>query len=46
LGITRTHRTRFIPEHGYTVYLPAPFKTVRVYVYGPDGGIRPATDTR
>jgi hypothetical protein len=46
LGITRAYRTRFIPEHGYTVYLPAPFKTVRVYVYGPDGGLRPATDTR
>nr|WP_329007590.1 hypothetical protein [Micromonospora rifamycinica] len=45
-GITRAYRTRFIPEHGFTVYLPAPFKTVHTYVYGPDGRLRPATDTR
>jgi hypothetical protein len=46
LGITRAYRTRFIPEHGYTVYFPAPFKTVRVYVYGPHGRIQPAPGTR
>ncbi|WP_328366639.1 hypothetical protein [Micromonospora zamorensis] len=46
LGITRAYRTRFIPEHGFTVYLPAPFRTVRAYAYGPDGQLHPATDTR
>ncbi|WP_233559173.1 hypothetical protein [Micromonospora radicis] len=46
LGITRAYRTRFIPEDGFTVYLPAPFKTVHTYLYGPDGRLRPATDTR
>ncbi|MFC0564311.1 hypothetical protein ACFFHU_09060 [Plantactinospora siamensis] len=44
--ITRIYRTRFTPEHAFTVYRPAPFKTVRGYVYGPDGRLRPATDTR
>ena len=46
LGTTRTYRTRFIPEHGYTVYFPAPFKSVRVFVYGPDGRLRPAPGNR
>ncbi|MET7952104.1 hypothetical protein [Micromonospora sp. NPDC005324] len=50
LGITRAYRTRFIPEHGFAVYLPAPFKTIRAYAYayayGPDGQLRPAIDTR
>lgn len=27
LGITRRYRTVFVAEHGYTVYLPAPFRT-------------------
>jgi len=46
LGITRTYRTLFVPEHGFTVYLPDPFKTVRAYVYGPDGRLQPAPHTR
>lgn len=37
LGITRAYRTIFIPEHGFSVYFPAPFKTVHEYRYGPDG---------
>jgi hypothetical protein len=37
LGITRSYRTRFIPEHGYSVYFPAPFKTIHEYHYSPDG---------
>jgi len=43
--VTRSHRTLFVPEHGFTVYLPAPFKTVRAYVYGPDGRLQPAPGT-
>lgn len=46
VGVTRSYRTLFIPEHGFTVYLPAPFKTVRAYVYGPDGRLQPAPGTR
>jgi hypothetical protein len=46
LGITRTYRTLFIPGHGFTVYLPAPFRTVRAYVYGPDGRLQPPPGTR
>ncbi|GAA4466619.1 hypothetical protein [Phytohabitans houttuyneae] len=46
LGITRTYRTLFIPEQGFTVYLPAPFRTVRAYVYGPDGRLQPGPGIR
>jgi hypothetical protein len=35
VGITRSYRILFIPEHGFAVYLPAPFKT------GPRLGVRP-----
>jgi len=45
LGVTRTYRTIFVPEHGLTVYLPAPFRTVHSYVYGPDGWLRPRPGT-
>lgn len=37
LGISRTYRSVYVPEHGFTVYLPAPFRTVHTYLYGPDG---------
>ncbi|GGK43709.1 hypothetical protein GCM10010124_40600 [Pilimelia terevasa] len=37
LGITRDYRTMFLPEHGYAVYLPAPFRATETYTYGPDG---------
>jgi hypothetical protein len=40
LGITRRYETRFIPHDGYTVYFPAPFKTVHTYLYGPDGRLQ------
>jgi hypothetical protein len=46
LGITRRYRTLFIPERGFTVYLPAPFRTVETYVYGPDGRINPTPTIR
>ena len=46
VGLTRRYRAVFIPEGGFTVYLPAPFKTVRAYVYGPDGRLQPALVTR
>ncbi|WP_239126796.1 hypothetical protein [Asanoa siamensis] len=46
LGITRAYRTRFIAEHGFTTYLPAPFRTVHTYVYGTDGRLQPSTDSR
>ena len=46
LGITRTYRTMFVPEHGLTVYLPAPFRTVHSYVYGPGGRLRHHPGTR
>ena len=46
LGITRSYQTRFIPEHGYSVYLPAPFKTVYEYEYGPDGRLNTAPRPR
>jgi hypothetical protein len=35
LGITRQYR--MLPADGFTVYLPAPFRTVHTYLYGPDG---------
>ncbi|MEU8660632.1 hypothetical protein [Actinoplanes philippinensis] len=28
---------RRVPAAGFTVYLPAPFRTVDTYLYGPDG---------
>ncbi|MDG4764487.1 hypothetical protein O7632_10275 [Solwaraspora sp. WMMD406] len=46
MGVIRAYRTWFIPENGYTVYLPAPFNAVHTYLYGPDGRLRPATGTR
>jgi len=46
LGITRSYRTMFVPEHGLTVYLPAPFRTVHSYVYGPDGRLHPHPGTQ
>ncbi|GAA4469712.1 hypothetical protein GCM10023170_085460 [Phytohabitans houttuyneae] len=46
LGITCTYRTMFIPERGFAVYLSAPFKTVRAYMYGPDVRLQPASGTR
>jgi len=46
LGVTRRYRTLVLPEHGFTVYLPAPFRTVETYRYGPDGQIDPTPDTR
>jgi hypothetical protein len=46
LGITRTYQTVFMVEHGFTVYLPAPFRTVETYRYGPDGQIDPTPTTR
>lgn len=46
LAITRSYRTRFIPEHGFSVYFPAPFKTVHEYRYGPDGRLNPDPDSR
>ncbi len=42
VGITRTYRSLFLPDHGFTVYLPTPFKTVHRYAYGPDGRLHPA----
>ncbi|MBB2943244.1 hypothetical protein FB565_002957 [Actinoplanes lutulentus] len=35
LGITRQYR--IVPAQGFTVYLPAPFRTTQTYLYGPDG---------
>ena len=46
LGITRQYRTLFIPAHSFTVYLPAPFRTVETYAYGADGRINPTPTTR
>jgi hypothetical protein len=46
LGITRCYRSMFVPDHGFTVYLPAPFRTVHAYRYGPDGQLHPHRDTR
>jgi len=46
LGITRTYRTVFLPEHGYTVYLPAPFRTTETYAYGPHGRVNPTPVVR
>jgi hypothetical protein len=45
LGITRSYRSMVLPAHGFTVYLPAPFRTVCAYAYGPDGRLHPATGT-
>jgi hypothetical protein len=41
LGITRTYRTRFLPDQGYTVFVAAPFRTALRYAYGPDGRLSP-----
>lgn len=46
LGITRRYRTLFLPDQGFTLYLPAPFRTVHTYTYGPDGRINPSPTTR
>ncbi len=46
LGITRSYRSIFLPVNGFTVYLPAPFRTVHAYRYGPDGQLHPHPDTR
>lgn len=45
LGLTRSYRSVFVPAYGFTVYLPAPFRTVRAYVYGPDGRLHARTGT-
>jgi hypothetical protein len=41
LGITRAYRLRFLPDNGYSVFVAAPFRTVRRYAYGPDGRLSP-----
>lgn len=46
LGITRSYRTEFVPAHGFSVYLPAPFKSVHEYEYGPDGRLNTTPRTR
>jgi hypothetical protein len=46
LAITRSYRSMFVPAHGFTVYLPAPFRTVHTYRYGPDGQLTRHPDTR
>lgn len=38
LGITRRDRALFIGEYRFTVYVPAPFRTVETYLYGATGG--------
>ncbi|MEV8515902.1 hypothetical protein [Dactylosporangium sp. NPDC051484] len=45
LGITRTYRSVFVAAHGFTVYLPAPFRTAYAYAYGPDGRLHHRTGT-
>src|SRR5256885_2275613 len=42
----RRYRTLFLPEHRFTVYLPAPFRTIHTYTYGADGRINPTPTTR
>lgn len=46
LGITRSYRTVFVGTPGYTVYLPARFRTVHTFTYGADGRINPVPTTR
>jgi hypothetical protein len=46
LGITRSYRTDFVPLHGFSVHLPAPFKSVQEYEYGPDGRLSTTPRTR
>jgi hypothetical protein len=46
LGITRSYRTTLLPDHGFAVYLPAPFRTMHTYLYGPDGQLHAAPGTR
>lgn len=46
LGITRFYRSVFIPEHGFTVYFPALFKTVHEYTYGPHGRLNTEPEPR
>jgi hypothetical protein len=46
LGVTRTYRSVFLPTDGFTAYLPAAFRTVHTYLYGPDGQLNQAPDTR
>jgi hypothetical protein len=46
LGITRSYRSMILPAQGFTVYLPAPFRTVRSYLYGPDGRLQPYPGTQ
>ena len=45
-GITRSYRSMILPAHGFTVYLPAPFRTVHTYRYGVDGQLTRRPDTR
>lgn len=45
LGVTRSHRSMFLPAHGFAVYLPAPFRTVHAYRLGPDGQLTRRPDT-
>jgi len=46
LGITRIYRAVPLPGSRFTVYLPAPFRTVHTYTYGADGRINPVPTTR
>ena len=46
LGITRAYRSVFLPDQGFTAYLPAPFRAVHTYTYGADGRIDPHPTTR
>jgi hypothetical protein len=46
LGITRRDRALFIGEHRFTVYVPAPFRTVETYLYGAGGRIDPLPTIR
>jgi len=46
LGVTRRYRTLFLPEHRFSVYLPAPFRTIHTYTYDADGRINPTPTTR
>ncbi|WP_232430537.1 hypothetical protein [Salinispora pacifica] len=45
-GSPRSYRSVFIPEHGFTVYFPALFKTVHEYTYGPHGRLNTEPEPR
>jgi hypothetical protein len=46
VGITRSFRSVFLADQGFTVYLPARFRTTHTYQYGPDGRINTRPTTR